>query len=94
MVSSNKLWRAGIWAVALPLSISFACQSLIWLIPDCNPNPYSLDGCVVAGYGLAPALITGLLGGIYGAVALGLFVSLPLFIVAMFLKRRKQNSSR
>ena len=91
MVSSNKLWRAGIWATALPLCTSLACQSLIWLIPDCKPNPYSLEGCVVAGYKLAPALVTGLLGGIYGAVALGLFVSLPLFITAMFLKRRKQN---
>lgn len=49
------------------------------MIPDCNPNPYSVQGCMVAGVSLASALVLGQLGGTYIAIALGLIVSLPLF---------------
>lgn len=93
MISANKMWRTGIWVFTVPICISAVCRGLIWLIPDCNPNPYSLNGCLIAGYGMGPTLVFGFLGGIYVAVAGGLFVSLPLFVISMVMKRREQNSS-
>ena len=94
MASSEKLKRIAIWVAVIPLLISLLSQCLIWLIPGCNPTPYSAEQCVVAGHQLGPYVIAGLLGGLYVAVLLSLLISVPLLVASMFMQRRRLRSTQ
>jgi hypothetical protein len=71
MASPKRLKRIAIWVTVVPLLISLLSQCLIWLIPNCNPTPYSVEQCVVAGHQFGPYVMAGLLGGVYVAVLPG-----------------------
>jgi hypothetical protein len=71
-----------LWGLALPFGIALSCQLLIWILPDCGPNPYSLVGCEVFSVSLAAPLVFGLVGGLYAGAVLGVFVFLPLLFAS------------
>lgn len=54
----------------------------ILAIPGCHPNPYAFGRCSIGSVNLAAPLQIGLLGGLYVAGALGVCVSVPLFLGA------------
>jgi hypothetical protein len=91
MLTPRLLARVAIWAFILPCIVALTSQLLIWLIPGCNPNPYSAVGCVVLSHSLAAPLLVGLMGGTYTAVVLAVVVSLPLSVVAFFWSRRARS---
>jgi hypothetical protein len=93
MASPKRLKRIAIWVTVVPLLISLLSQCLIWLIPNCNPTPYSVEQCVVAGHQFGPYVMAGLLGGVYVAVLLGLLISVPLFVASMIMHRRTLRST-
>jgi hypothetical protein len=84
-VTPSFLRKIAALAVFVPLVFTLVSQAIIWLIPGCNPNPYAPGQCA-GSVTLANALIFGQLGGVYVALLLGLFVSIPLLITAVVLK--------
>jgi hypothetical protein len=94
MANPKRLKRIAIWVTVIPLLVSLISQCLIWLIPNCNPTPYSVERCVVAGHQFGPYVMAGLLGGLYVAALLGLVISVPLFVASMVVQRRSLRSTR
>jgi hypothetical protein len=94
MANPKRLKRIAIWVTIIPLLVSLFSQCFIWLIPNCNPTPYSVEQCVVAGYQVGPYVAVGLLGGIYVAALLGLLISVPLFVASIVVQRRSLRSTR
>jgi hypothetical protein len=94
MLTPRLLTRMAIWAFMLPCIVALTSQLLIWLIPGCNPNPYSVEGCVVFSHSLAAPLLLGLMGGTFTAVVLIVVISLPLSVVALFWSLRSRSGSR
>lgn len=94
-MANPKRWkRIAIWVTAIPLLVSLSCQCLIWLIPNCNPTPYSVEQCIVVGHQVGPYVIAGLLGGLYVATLLGLLISVPLLVASMVVQRRSLKPTR
>jgi hypothetical protein len=92
-MNSRTLARIATLAFFVPVGIAVLSKFLIWIIPGCNPNPYSIEGCVVFSISLAKWLVLGLLGGIFAAVTFGIFVSLPLSLFALQLLRKERASN-
>jgi hypothetical protein len=92
-MANPKRWkRIAIWVTVIPLLVSLFSQCLIWLIPNCNPTPYSVEQCVIVGHQMGSYVIAGLLGGLYVAALLGLLISVPLFLASMVVQRRSLKS--
>ncbi len=89
-ISPKLLRKVSALAVFIPLVVAVLSQAIIWLIPGCNPNPYGSSQCA-GSTNLALVLLAGELGGVYVALVLGLFVSIPLLVASVvlhFLGRR------
>ena len=65
----------------VPLTVNLIAQRLVWMIPDCNPNPYALGICAVGPYNLASALRVAGIGGGYIAL-LSVLISGPMLLRA------------
>ena len=94
-VTPRLLRRLAVWVVSAPAIAAFLGQVGIWLIPGCNPNPYSLGECMVAGVNVAGALLGVVLGGLVLSVALFFIGAVPLFLAAWFLSvwlRRRHHA--
>lgn len=70
--------------VIAPCAVALVSQAAILAIPGCNPNPYAPGSCSIGSANLAAPLLIGVLGGLYAAAAIGVFVSVPLFLVAQW----------
>jgi hypothetical protein len=92
MLKSRSPRRIAIWAFVLPGALALTSEFVIWLIPGCHPNPYSIESCVVLAYGVGKPLMVGLLGGASLAAVLFVFVSLPLSIVSLVRSRRRSSN--
>jgi len=96
MLSPRTLILGAAAVVLGPLGIALIGQVLIWMLPGCNPNPYALGECLIGSYNIASILMFATVGGIYVAV-IGLLVSVPLLVGALFLSgdgdslRRQRN---
>jgi hypothetical protein len=80
--------------LALPGVTALSAQVAIWLIPGCNPNPYAIRECMVAGVNFATPLLFALLGG--GYIFLLLFavfvcIGIPAAVIAWLFDRRRRN---
>jgi hypothetical protein len=94
MANSSKLKRIAVGVPVAPRLISLLSQCRILLIPNCNPTPYSLEQCAVAGHHVGPYLVAGIIGGLYVAVLLSLLISLPLIVASMFVQRHRHKAPR
>lgn len=92
MANPKKWRRIAIWVTVVPLLVSLFSQCLIWLLPNCNPTPYSVNQCVISGHQVGSFVIAGLLGGLYVAALLGLLISIPLFGASLVVQRRRLKS--
>lgn len=81
-LNPKSLMKLALVLIAIPIGVSLVSQVGIWVLPECNPNPYSLEGCIVLAHSLAAALVTGLFGGAYLAVVVGVFVSAPMLVIS------------
>lgn len=76
----------------IPAAVALFAQALIWVIPGCNPNPYALGECMLAGFNIAGPLVIVGTGAFAIAVVVAVCVSLPLFFASVLLghlRRRK-----
>ena len=74
----------------VPLTVTLLAQSWIWMIPDCNPNPYALGICAVGPYHSASALMVARIGGGYIAL-LSVLISGPILLLAWILSCRRNK---
>ena len=86
--------RTAVIVVLIPCAVALASQVAILAIPGCNPNPYALGRCLIGSANLAAPLMLGVLGGLYVAAALGVFVSMPLFFIAQWRRRAEKQHSK
>lgn len=84
-VAPSLLRKIAALAVFVPLALAFVSQVTIWLVPGCNPNPYGPGQCAGSA-SLAIALLIGQLGGVYVALVLGFFISVPMLFAAVVLQ--------
>ena len=80
-------------AVALPVITVVICQLMVWAIPGCDPSPYATEGCQLLGIELGAPLVLGLMGGLYLAVVMAVFVSAPLVVSAAVWHLIRRNST-
>jgi len=84
-VGPNLLRKIAALAFFVPLAVALTSQVIIWLIPGCNPNPYGPGECAGSA-NLAITLLIGQLGGVYVALVLGFFISIPMLVAAVVLQ--------
>ena len=94
MLGSRSTTRIAIWAFVAPGVVALMSGALMSLIPGCNPNPYSVKGCVVLSHDLAAPLMACFIGGIILAVLWFVLVSFPLSVIAFFFGSNKLRSPR
>jgi hypothetical protein len=81
-ITPRLLRRIAAITVVVPGCAAFLAQAIIWLIPNCNPNPYALGECMVGSSNLAAPLLVVALGGFGLALLLFVFFAAPLLVVS------------
>jgi hypothetical protein len=87
MLLPRVLRVAAAAVVAVPLAVAAIGQCVIWLLPDCNPNPYAIEGCLVGSHSIAAGLVLVTTGGVVLAL-LGTLLSVLLLLVATWVSRK------
>ena len=93
MLSPRVLRVAAAAVVAVPLAVAAIGQCVIWLLPDCNPNPYAIEGCLIGSHSLAAGLVLATIGGVALAL-LGTLLSALLLLVATWLSRKRPSGAQ
>lgn len=90
-IAPRVLRRVAAFVVAIPAGVALLAQVVIWLTPGCRSNPYALGECIVAGANLAAPLLLAVLGGIYVATGLLVFITVPLLVASWILEARRRR---
>lgn len=90
-ISPHALRKTAAVVLLIPAAVALLAQALILLLPGCNPNPYALGECMLAGFNIAGLLVIVGTGGFAIAVVIALCVSLPLFVASVLLGRLRRR---
>jgi len=93
-ITPRTLQKTAFVSGSIPFAISLLAHLIIWCIPGCNPNPYSLGQCTVGTINWASFLLIAGLGGFYLGILVCIFISIPLCVVSVGFKIYQKRKNR
>jgi len=91
MVKARILNRIAIIVLAMPVALWLLCEMLPRIVPGCYAQMYGTNHCVVGSVEISSLLVWGGIASIAFFFVAGVFVALPLLVIARILSARERG---